>query len=172
MLIQKLVLITGLLWASAAFGQSAHADILNAQGQKIGAAQVRASGSGVRIDLEVSQLTPGLHGIHIHNVGKCEGPDFTTAGPHLNPTSKKHGKDNPQGPHAGDLLNLQVNAEGIGKASLLDSNATLGEGPNSLFHEGGTSLVIHADPDDYKTDPAGNSGPRIACGVVQKSAQK
>ena len=167
-----MVLIPGLLWASAAFGQSAHADILNAQGQKIGAAQVRASGSGVRIDLEVSQLTPGLHGIHIHNVGKCEGPDFTTAGPHLNPTSKKHGKDNPQGPHAGDLLNLQVNAEGIGKASLLDSNATLGEGPNSLFHEGGTSLVIHADADDYKTDPAGNSGPRIACGVVQKSAQK
>ena len=172
MLIQKLVLITGLLWASAAFGQSAHADILNAQGQKIGAAQVRASDNGVRIDLEVSQLTPGLHGIHIHNVGKCEGPDFTTAGPHLNPTSKKHGKDNPQGPHAGDLLNLQVNAEGIGKASLLDSNATLGEGPNSLFHEGGTSLVIHADADDYKTDPAGNSGPRIACGVLQKSAQK
>jgi superoxide dismutase, Cu-Zn family len=172
MLIQKWVLIPGLLWASAAFGQSAHADILNAQGQKIGTAQVRASGSGVRIDVEVSQLTPGLHGIHIHNLGKCEGPDFTTAGPHLNPTSKKHGKDNPQGPHAGDLLNLQVNADGVGKASLLDSNATLGEGPNSLFHEGGTSLVIHADADDYKTDPAGNSGPRIACGVVQKSAQK
>jgi len=172
MLIQKWVLIPALLWASAAFGQSAHADILNAQGQKIGTAQVRASGSGVRIDVEVSQLTPGLHGIHIHNVAKCEGPDFTTAGPHLNPTSKKHGKDNPQGPHAGDLLNLQVNADGVGKASLLDSNATLGEGPNSLFHEGGTSLVIHADADDYKTDPAGNSGPRIACGVVQKSTQK
>ena len=172
MLIRKWILIPGLLGASAAFGQSAHVDILNAERQKIGSAQVRASGRGVRIDVEVSQLTPGLHGIHIHNVGKCEGPDFTTAGPHLNPTSKKHGKDNPQGPHAGDLLNLQVNADGVGKATLLDSNATLGEGPNSLFHEGGTSLVIHADADDYKTDPAGNSGPRIACGVLQNSAQK
>jgi Cu-Zn family superoxide dismutase len=168
MLVRKWILVSGLLCASAAFGQSAQADILNAQGQKIGSAQVRTSGSGVRIDVEVSGLTPGLHGIHIHNVGKCDGPDFTTAGPHLNPASKKHGKDNPQGPHAGDLLNLQVKADGGGKATLLDSNATLGAGANSLFHEGGTSLVIHADADDYKTDPAGNSGARIACGVIQR----
>jgi Cu-Zn family superoxide dismutase len=168
MFIRKWILVPGLLCASAAFGQSAHADILNAQGQKIGTAQVRPSGSGVRIDVNVSQLKPGLHGIHVHNVGNCEGPDFTTAGPHFNPTSKKHGKDNPEGPHAGDLLNLRVNAGGVGKASLLDPNATLGEGPNSLFHDGGAALVIHADTDDYKTDPAGNSGARIACGVIQK----
>jgi superoxide dismutase, Cu-Zn family len=150
---------------------SGHADIVNAQGQKIGTATVHPAGSGVRIDVEVSQLSPGLHGIHIHTVGKCEGPAFASAGGHFNPTSKKHGKDNPDGPHAGDLLNIEVGADGTGKASLSDPNATLGEGPNSLFHEGGTALVIHEKADDYKTDPAGNSGARIACGVIQTSAQ-
>ena len=162
------VLVAGLLWATAGFGQSAHSDIVNAQGQKIGTAQIRPSGSGIRIDIKVSQLTPGMHGIHVHDVGKCEGPAFASAGPHFNPTSKHHGKDNPEGPHAGDLLMLKVDADGTGKASLLDPNSTLGEGPNSIFHDGGTSLVIHADADDYKTDPAGNSGARIACGVIEK----
>jgi superoxide dismutase, Cu-Zn family len=150
--------------------QSGHADIVNAQGQKIGTATIHQSGTGVRINVEVSQLPPGTHGIHIHTVGKCEGPAFTTAGGHLNPASKKHGKDNPDGPHAGDLLNLEVGADGNGKASLSDANATLGEGPNSLFHEGGTALVIHEKADDYKTDPAGNSGARIACGVISSGA--
>jgi len=162
-------LIPALLWASAGFAQSAaHADIVDAQGKKIGTAAFRASNNGVRIDVNVSGLPPGTRGIHIHSVGKCEGPAFTTAGPHLNPTSKKHGKDSPEGPHAGDLLNLEVNADGLGKASLLDQNVTLGQGQSSLFHEGGTSLVIHANADDYKTDPAGNSGARIACGVIEK----
>ena len=147
---------------------SGHADIVNAQGQKIGSATVHPSDSGVRIDVVISQLSPGMHGIHIHTVGKCEGPAFASAGGHFNPTSKKHGKDNPEGPHAGDLLNIEVGANGTGKASLLNPNATLGEGANSLFHEGGTALVIHEKADDYKTDPAGNSGARIACGVIQK----
>ena len=168
MSMRYLALVSALLWGTAGFGQSAHADIVNAQGQKIGTAEIRPSGSGVSINVNVSQLPPGTHGIHIHNVGKCEGPAFTSAGPHLNPTSKMHGKDNPEGPHAGDLLNLEVKDDGVGKASLVDSNVTLGAGPNSLFHEGGTSLVIHANSDDYKTDPAGNSGPRIACGVIEK----
>jgi superoxide dismutase, Cu-Zn family len=118
--------------------------------------------------VNVSQLPPGKHGIHVHAVGKCDGPAFTTAGGHLNPDTKKHGKDNPEGPHAGDLLMIEAKADGTAKATLLDTMVTLGDGPNSVFHEGGTSIVIHEKEDDYKTDPAGNSGARIACGVIQK----
>lgn len=169
----KLILLPALLCATALFGQgapkSAHADIVNAQGQKIGTAEISPAKEGVKIVVSVSQLPPaGTHGIHIHAVGKCDGPDFTTAGPHLNPNGKKHGKDNPEGPHAGDLLNIEAKADGTAKATLLDTMATLGDGANSVFHDGGTALVIHANKDDYKTDPAGNSGPRIACGVIQK----
>ena len=149
---------------------SAHADIVNAQGQKVGTATILPSSSGVRINVEVSQLPPGTHGIHIHTVGKCEGPAFTSAGAHFNPTSKKHGKDNPEGPHAGDLLNIEVATDGTGKTSLSDPNVTLGGGANSLFNETGTALVIHEKEDDYKTDPAGNSGARIACGVIRATA--
>jgi len=172
MSMRYLAVAAALLWATTGFGQSAHAVIVNAQGQKVGTAEIRAFGNGVRIDVNVSQLPPGTHGIHIHNVGKCEGPAFTSSGPHFNPASKKHGKDNPEGPHAGDLLNVEVNSEGVGKASLVNPQVTLGGGPDSLFHEGGTSLVIHANSDDYKTDPAGNSGSRIACGVIEKSESR
>ena len=167
-----LVFLPALLCSSVAFGQgapkSAHADIVNAQGQKIGTATIVPAKKGVKIEVNVSQLPPGKHGIHIHAVGKCEGPAFTTAGGHLNPDMKKHGKDNPEGPHAGDLLMIDVKADGTAKATLLDTMVTLADGPNSLFHDGGTSIVIHEKEDDYKTDPAGNSGARIACGVIQK----
>jgi Cu-Zn family superoxide dismutase len=172
MIIGNCVLAATLVWTTAVFAQSAapsaHADIVNAQAQKIGSATISQADGGVRIDIQVSQLSPGTHGIHVHSVGKCEGPAFTSAGAHLNPTSKKHGKDNPEGPHAGDLLNIQVQVSGVGKASLMDSNVTLGDGPNSLFHQGGTAIVIHEKADDYKTDPAGNSGARIACGVIER----
>lgn len=171
MFLRSLVVLPALLCASAAFGQapkSAHADIVNAQGQKVGTAHIVAEKKGLKIEVQVSQLPPGTHGIHVHAVGKCEGPDFKTAGGHLNPDSKQHGKDNPAGPHAGDLLNIEVKADGTAKATLLDTMVTLGDGPNSLFHEGGTAIVIHEKADDYKTDPAGNSGARIACGVIQK----
>jgi Cu-Zn family superoxide dismutase len=172
MFYKNLILIPALLCATAVFGRgtpkSAHADIINAQGQKIGTAKILAANEGVKIEVNVSQLPPGNHGIHIHNIGKCDGPDFTSAGPHLNPYTKKHGKDSPEGPHAGDLLNIEVNADGTAKATLLDKMVTLRDGPNSIFHDGGTAIMIHAKEDDYKTDPAGNSGLRIACGVIQK----
>jgi superoxide dismutase, Cu-Zn family len=172
MLIRNCVLAAALVWTTAVFAQSAaqpaHADIINAQGKKIGTATIRQADGGARFDVQVSQLPPGTHGIHVHTVGKCEGPAFLSAGAHLNPTSKKHGKDNPEGPHAGDLLNIEVKASGEGKASLSDPNVTLGTGPNSVFHEGGTTIVIHEKADDYKTDPTGNSGARIACGVIER----
>jgi Cu-Zn family superoxide dismutase len=166
------LVIPALLCATAAFGQaaptSAHADIMDAQGNKVGTAKIAAAREGVRISVSVEKLPPGTHGIHIHTVGKCEGPAFTTAGGHFNPDAKKHGKDNPDGMHAGDLLNIEVGADGTGNANLRAMNVTLGDGPNSLFHDGGTALVIHATADDYKTDPSGNSGARIACGVIEK----
>jgi Cu-Zn family superoxide dismutase len=169
---RSLLILPLLLCATAAFGQgmaqSAHADIMNAQGQKIGTAALVQSHGGVRIDLDVTQLPPGVHGIHVHAVGKCEGPDFKTAGGHFNPEMKKHGKDNPDGPHAGDLMNFTVAANGSAKTSLVAPNVTLSGGTNSLFHEGGSAIVIHEKEDDYKTDPSGNSGARIACGVIQK----
>jgi len=172
MLFRYFVPVAALLTAAAAFGQvapkSAHAEIVNAQGQKIGTATFTPAKKGVEIEVNVSQLPPGVHGIHIHAVGKCEGPDFKTAGGHLNPDSKKHGKDNPEGPHAGDLLNLTVKSDGNAKTTLTDTMVTLAAGPNSLFHDDGTAIVIHEKEDDYKTDPAGNSGARVACGVIEK----
>jgi superoxide dismutase, Cu-Zn family len=144
----------------------AHAYITDAQGKKVGVAGLSATKGGVRIVVTVDGLMPGMHGIHIHTVGKCEGPAFASAGGHFNPTMKMHGKDNPMGPHAGDLLNITADAKGHAKATLVASGVTLGPGDNSLFHDGGTALVIHATADDYKTDPAGNSGARIACGAI------
>ena len=150
--------------------KSAHANIVNAQGAPIGTAKITATGKGVKFAVNVSQLTPGEHGIHIHTVGKCEGPAFTSAGGHFNPTSAHHGIHNTQEPrpHVGDLANLVVDQSGKAKASFTVEGATLGDGANSLFHEGGTSLVIHAKADDLMTDPSGNSGDRIACGVIEK----
>ena len=150
--------------------KSAHADIMNAQGAKIGTAKFTATKDGVKIAVNVSQLTPGEHGIHIHAVGKCEGPAFTTAGGHFNPTSAHHGINNAQAPHphAGDLLNLVVGKDGKAKATFVNKSVTLGDGASSLFHDGGTALVIHAKADDLMSDPSGNSGDRIACGVIQK----
>ena len=154
----------------AAGPKSAHADIKNAQGTKIGTAKIASTADGVKITVKVSQLTPGEHGIHIHSVGKCEGPAFTSAGGHFNPTSAHHGINNAQDPHPhlGDLANLNAGADGKASAKFTVSGVTLGDGASSLFHEGGTSLVIHAKPDDLKSDPSGNSGDRVACGVIEK----
>jgi Cu-Zn family superoxide dismutase len=156
--------------AHAAGPKSAHADIINGQGTKIGLAKISASGDGVKISIKVSGLTPGDHGIHVHNVGKCEGPDFKTAGGHFNPTSAHHGIHNAQDPkpHLGDLANLTVDPSGTGKASFTVSGVTLADGANSLFHDGGTAIVIHAKADDLMSDPSGNSGDRVACGVIVK----
>jgi Cu-Zn family superoxide dismutase len=173
---RKLLAISGVICLAVsiplahAASKSAHAKIANAQGTEIGSAKITSTADGVKIDVKVSQLTPGEHGIHIHNVGKCEGPAFTTAGGHFNPTSAHHGANNTQDPHPhlGDLKNLTVSDKGKGSATFTVTGVTLGDGPNSLFHDGGTSLVIHAKADDLMSDPSGNSGDRVACGVIEK----
>jgi Cu-Zn family superoxide dismutase len=167
---QLSILAASLLFSTAVAYAQAHADISNAQGTTVGHATFRPAADGVRVSVHVTQLTPGEHGIHIHNVGKCEAPAFTTAGGHFNPTGAHHGAHNAKDPHphVGDLPNINVDASGSGKLTFMITGATLGDGANSLFHDGGTSIVIHAKADDLSSDPSGNSGDRVACGVITK----
>lgn len=156
--------------ASAQEQQGASAQLKDTHGNSIGTAQfTQDPAGGVNISLQAQGLEPGEHGIHIHEKGDCSPSDFKSAGEHLNPTSAKHGLDNPQGPHAGDLPNLIVNQDGSVSYAATDERVTLAEGEGPLLGPGGTALVIHADPDDQMTDPSGNSGDRVACGVIERS---
>jgi len=153
---------------AAAEKKQATAEIKDAKGQKVGDAKFKEGKDSVAMSVKVMNLTPGVHAIHIHEAGQCEPPDFKTAGGHFNPAHKKHGLQNPEGHHAGDMPNLTVGANGKGTfKSTLEGVTLAGDGPNSLFKAGGTSVVIHEKEDDMKTDPAGNAGARVACGVIQ-----
>lgn len=137
----------------------------NTENVAVGNAILTEKKDGVEIKVKAEHLTPGLHGFHIHENGNCEPPDFESAGGHFNPTNKEHGFKNKLGPHAGDLKNLKVKEDGTVKQTFSNDRVTLKKGaPNSLLQ--GTSLVIHEKEDDYISQPAGDSGDRIACGVI------
>lgn len=142
--------------------------LANREGDSVGTLTLAMESGGVRFTGRLHDLPSGRHGIHIHETGKCDPPDFKSAGAHFNPTARQHGKNNPQGRHAGDLDNIDVDQSGFVDVSFLAKDVTLEAGASSLIKPGGTSLVIHAAPDDHQTDPSGNSGDRIACGVITR----
>lgn len=146
---------------------TARAALKNAQGETVGQAVLTETPHGVLIETTLTGVPAGVHAFHIHAVGQCE-PPFTTAGGHFNPTSKEHGIENPRGMHAGDMPNVNVPTDGKLTFERLAEHVTLVAGPNSLFDSDGSALVLHAGADDYKSDPAGNAGARLACGVVTR----
>ena len=143
-------------------------ELKNAQGETVATATLSGAGKGIEIELAGQKLPPGEHAIHLHQAAKCEPPDFKSAGPHFNPENKQHGTENPQGPHVGDMPNITVKEDGTVKTTVKNERATLGDGANSVYANGGTALVLHAKADDMKSDPAGNAGDRIACGIINK----
>lgn len=142
--------------------------LADAQGRSVAQAELDEQAGGVRVRLSTTAMPAGVYGLHFHMVGRCDAPAFESAGAHWNPTGARHGRDNPAGAHLGDLPNLTVGADGRGSVTYSVSGATIAGGANPLRDADGSALMIHAAADDYRTDPSGNSGARIACGVVPR----
>ena len=162
------IAVLALAAGSQAMAQTtgAHAILKDKDGKTVGTATLMQAAAGVQVVVTAEGLTPGAHGFHVHAVGTCTPPDFTSAGGHFNPDGKQHGLQNPAGAHVGDMPNLVANAAGKASVTGVAQRATLAAGATSLFDADGSAVVIHASPDDDKTDPTGNSGGRVACGVV------
>jgi superoxide dismutase, Cu-Zn family len=159
---------TSLASAQMTKGSMATAALKDAKGKIIGTAMLHETVDGLVLDVSAKGLPKGVHGIHVHSIGKCEAPKFTSAGPHWNPAGHQHGRDNPMGSHAGDIPNLEIMKKGKGSVKAVIPGASF-TGDKGIFDADGSAIVIHAGPDDYKTDPSGNSGDRIACGVFTRS---
>lgn len=161
-----LIVILLVACASGADDTKKEVDMLNAAGDKLGTAILTEEAEGVKVELKLEGLPPGWHAIHVHEFAECEPPDFVSAGNHFNPDNKQHGLMNPDGPHAGDLPNIEADQDGKVELELQLPEATLMDAKNSLLQRGGTSLIIHEGPDDGYSQPAGNAGERIACGTI------
>ncbi|HEY7648042.1 MAG TPA: superoxide dismutase family protein [Methylomirabilota bacterium] len=164
-----MLLTAGCLTGLSSKPGSAIAELKDARGRRVGQATFTGLSDGVRIVMEVRGLPPGLKAVHIHERGRCDPPAFTSAGDHFNPGKTQHGLQNPAGPHAGDLPNIQIDEDGNGRLETMTPRVTLSSGPTSILDDDGSALVVHGAPDDFKTDPTGNSGARIACGVITRS---
>lgn len=150
-------------------GPAAAVGLIDAAGAPAGTVTLTQTGQGVVVRFRLQGMTPGTHGAHVHAAGRCEPPGFTSAGGHLNTTGRQHGHRNPAGWHLGDIGNLVVSAGGTVDTTIVVRGATLAPGPMSLYGpDGATAIVVHANPDDQVTDPAGNAGPRIRCGVLAR----
>jgi Cu-Zn family superoxide dismutase len=162
------VFLAGCASTSTSPSRSASADLKNPAGQSVGRAVLTVTSAGVQIVVDVQGLPPGPKGVHIHETGACAPPAFESAGAHLNPDKRQHGAENPLGAHAGDLPNLEVAADGTGRLLVTTQRISLAMdgGPTSVFDADGSAVIVHASRDDLKTDPTGNSGGRIACGII------
>jgi superoxide dismutase, Cu-Zn family len=146
---------------------AATARLIDSAGTQIGLAIFTATDTGTTVGISIADLPPGAHGLHLHETGQCTPPDFASAGGHFNPTARHHGLENPEGPHLGDLPNLTVQANGSADTTFSLDPVLLRPGPLSLLDSTGTALVVHAEPDDQRSDPSGDSGKRIACGTIE-----